>query len=155
MKIYLACDHAGFALKEKVKERLKNQGYTVHDEGAFVLDEDDDYPDFVRVAAKQVASNPDEDRAIIFGGSGEGEAMVANRYRGVRAAVFYGGSEEIITRSREHNGANILSIGAKFVAEEEVFAAIDLWLHTPSARDARHLRRIAKIDELIKDEYEF
>lgn len=150
MKIYLAADHAGFALKEKVKERLKNQGYKVHDEGAFALEEGDDYPDFIRIAAMQVASNPKEDRAIVFGGSGQGEAMVANRHRGVRAAVFYGGSEEIIIRSREHNGSNILSLGAKYLSDEEAFAAIDLWLKSADASDPRHLRRIAKIDEKIK-----
>jgi ribose 5-phosphate isomerase B len=155
MKIFLATDHAGFALKEKVKGKLKSLGYTVHDEGAFVLDDGDDYPDFIRVAAKQVASNPEEDRAIVFGGSGEGEAMVANRYKGVRATVFYGGNEEIIVRSREHNNANILSIGAKFVSEEEAFQVIELWLNTAPAHDPRHLRRIAKIDELIKEENEF
>lgn len=155
MKIYLATDHAGFALKEKVKVKLKTLGYTVHDEGAFELDEGDDYPDFVRVAAKQVASSPEEDRAIIFGGSGQGEAMVANRYKGVRAAVFYGGSEEIIIRSREHNSSNILSLGAKFISDDEAFSAIELWLNTSSAHDSRHLRRIAKIDDLIKEENRF
>lgn len=155
MKIFLAADHAGFALKEKVKERLKSLGYVVHDEGAFALDEGDDYPDFVEIAAKQVAGNPGEDLAIVFGGSGQGEAMVANRHKGVRAAVFYGGSEEIIIRSREHNASNVLAIGAKFVSDKEVFEAIELWLKTASARDPRHLRRIAKIDGLIKEEYEF
>ena len=155
MKIYLATDHAGFELKEKVKERLKGQGYIVEDEGAFVLEEGDDYPDFVSIASKQVSSNPEEDKAIIFGGSGQGEAMVANRYKNVRAAVFYGGNEEIIIRSREHNGANVLSIGANYVSEQEAFEAIDLWLNTPFAIDPRHLRRIAKIDGKVRDEYEF
>jgi ribose 5-phosphate isomerase B len=155
MKVYLAADHAGFELKEKVKGWLKDRGYTVHDEGNFVLDDGDDYPDFIRIAAKEVASNPDEDVAIIFGGSGQGEAIVANRYQGVRAAVFYGGNQKILTLSREHNGANILSIGARFVSDEEALTAIESWLNTPPAREARHLRRIAKIDELIKDEYEF
>lgn len=155
MKIFLATDHAGFALKEAVKEKLKVLGYQVQDEGAFNLDPQDDYPDFVHIAAKEVAGNPAEDVAIIFGGSGEGEAMVANRYRGVRAAVFYGGSEEIITRSREHNGANVLSIGAKFVSEREAMEAIELWLKTPSASGERHLRRIKKIESLGTPEYEF
>lgn len=155
MKIYLAADHAGFQLKEKVKEKLKHLGYTVHDEGNFVLDESDDYPDFVRMAAKQVAGNPEEDRAIIFGGSGQGEAIVANRYKGVRAAVYYGGSEQILTLSREHNNANVLSVGAKFLSEDEALQGIELWLETPPAHESRHLRRVAKIDELIKEEYEF
>lgn len=155
MKIYLATDHAGFELKEKVKAWLKERGYTVHDEGAFELNPEDDYPDFVRVAAKQVAGNPEEDRAIIFGGSGQGEAMVANRYPGVRATVYYGGQPEIIDLSRSHNNANVLALGARFVSAKEAFEAIETWLKAPAATDERHLRRVAKIDELVKEELEF
>jgi ribose 5-phosphate isomerase B len=155
MKIFLAADHAGFALKEKLKEKLKGLGYTVCDEGNFVLDDGDDYPDFVRIAAKQVAGNPTEDCAIILGGSGQGEAMVANRYKGVRATVFYGGSDKILTISREHNSANVLSIGARFVSDDEALTAVETWLGVPPAHEPRHLRRIAKIDELIKEVNEF
>ncbi len=143
MKIYLAADHAGFELKEKVKAFLVEQGYKVEDCGAHTLDSDDDYPDYMKVAAKRVARNP-EDRAILFGGSGQGEAMVANRLKRVRATVFYGGSEKIITLSREHNDANILSIGARFVGEREAKRAIMLWLKTPFSRKERHQRRIGK-----------
>src|SRR3989344_8849059 len=90
MKIYLASDHAGFELKEKIKKYLADLGHEIDDKGAFKFDPEDDYPDFIRPAAEAVAKDP-ESRAIIFGGSGEGEAMVANRVKGARAAVFYGG----------------------------------------------------------------
>src|SRR3989344_5746360 len=108
MKIFLASDHAGLALKGKVKVWLKGLGYDVNDEGAFELDETDDYPDFISIVAKQVASNPTEHRGLIFGGSGQGEAMTANRYQGVRATVYYGPPDKIIILSRQHNNANVL-----------------------------------------------
>jgi ribose 5-phosphate isomerase B len=90
MKIYLAADHRGFELKEKIKEWLKDWGYEYEDMGAFEYNKDDDYPDFVSKAAEAVANDPERSRGIILGGSGQGEAMVANRYEGVRGAVFYG-----------------------------------------------------------------
>lgn len=147
MKIYLAADHAGFNLKEKLKQYLKGVGYAVEDQGAFTLDPADDYPDYVTPAAKLVAAEPEIDRAIIIGGSGQGEAMVANRLRGVRAAVYYGGQEEIITLSREHNNANILALGARFLGEEEALNAVRLWLSTTYLAEERHERRLKKIDD--------
>ncbi len=146
MKIFLATDHAGFALKEKIKPWLRSLGYEVEDQGAFELTETDDYPDFVHVAAERLIANPGEDRALIFGWSGQGEAMVANRHPGVRAAVYYGGPAEIIVLSREHNAANVLSIGARFVDEDRAKEMIELWLQTPFSDEERHARRIAKID---------
>lgn len=143
MKIYLATDHAGFELKEKVKEFLAGQGFDVEDCGAHKLDADDDYPDFIKIAAEKIVQHP-ENRAIVFGGSGEGEAMVANRVKGVRATVYYGGNEKIITLSREHNDANILSLGARFVTEKEATRAVALWLKTPFSNKERHARRIGK-----------
>jgi len=144
MKIYLAADHAGFGLKEKIKQLLIKQGYAVKDFGAFEYNEGDDYPDFVHKAAAAVAKNPDDALGIVIGGSGQGEAMVANRYKGVRAAVYYGGRNEIIKLSREHNNANVLSLGSRFLSEEEALAAVDLWLRTPFSKEERHQRRIAK-----------
>lgn len=146
MKIHLATDHAGFALKEEIKVWLHRLGYAVSDEGAFSLEPDDDYPDFVQIAAKQVSANPDEDRGIIFGASGQGEAITANRFRNVRAAVYYGGDERIIRLSREHNNANILSLGARFVTVEKAKEVIKLWLDTEFVGEERHARRITKID---------
>src|SRR3990167_965288 len=144
MKIYLATDHRGFELKEKIKGWLKERGYEYEDMGAFEFDKDDDYPDFISKAAEKVSQDPDNSRAIILGGSGQGEAMVANRYKGVRAVVYYGGPKEIVKLSREHNDANMLSFGARFVKEDEALAAIKLWLETPFSGDERHARRLAK-----------
>lgn len=146
MKIYLGADHAGFNLKEKIKSYLKGAGYAVEDQGAFTLDPADDYPDFVAPVAKQVAADPEIARGIILGGSGQGEAMAANRVKGVRAAVYYGGREEIITLSREHNNANVLSLAARFLGEEEALNAIKLWLGTAYTGDERHDRRLGKLD---------
>ena len=154
MKIFLGTDHAGFELKEAVKKWLKGLGYDVSDEGAFDFNESDDYPDFISIVAKQVASNPALHRGLIFGGSGQGEAMVANRYPGVRATVYYGPPDKIIILSRQHNDANVLSIGARFVPEAEAIAAIKLWLETAFPGDTRHARRLAKIDQAADAEIE-
>ena len=145
MKIFLATDHAGFELKEKVKKFLTDSDHEVEDCGAYVLDSNDDYPDFVHKAAVKVGEDTENSRGNIFGGSGQGEAMVANRVKGVRAAVYYGGSEEIVKLSREHNDANILSLGARFITEEQAMHAIKIWLETPFSEEERHKRRIDKI----------
>lgn len=151
--IYLATDHRGFKLKEKTKVWLSEWGYQYEDMGAFEYNQYDDYPDFVHKAAEKVSENPEQDRAIILGGSGQGEAMVANRYKGVRAAVYYSPStdsgqagEEMIKMSREHNDSNVLSLGASFLSEEVAKSAIKLWLETPFSGEERHVRRINKID---------
>ncbi len=149
LKIYIAADHAGFKLKEKLKKYLIELGYQAEDLGNFVYDEKDDYPDFVRQAADAVAKDPENNRGIILGGSGQGEAMVANRIKGARAAVFYGfqgESLDIVRLSREHNNANILSLGALFITEDEAKKAVKLWLETPFSNEERHTRRIKKID---------
>lgn len=154
MKIYLGSDHAGYELKEKLKKFLEEKGYEVEDKGAFKYDPEDDYPDFVRPVAEAVAGDA-ESRGIILGGSGQGEVIVANRVRGVRAAVFYGlpagalakagGDLEIVRLSRAHNNANVLALGARFIDEEMAKKAVELWLETPFD-GGRHQRRIEQID---------
>jgi ribose 5-phosphate isomerase B len=109
-------------------------------------DESDDYPDFIKIAAQKVSENPQNSKAVILGKSGQGEAMVANRFRGIRAAVFHGGTLEIIRLSREHNDSNVLSLGASFVPIENAKEALELWLETPFSGEERHARRIKKID---------
>lgn len=146
MKIYLGADHAGFELKEKVKEQLILDGYEIVDYGVMEYDEMDDYPDFCRPVAEIVAKEFDS-KGIVFGGSGQGEGIVANRVPKIRAAVYYGGSLDIIKLSREHNDANILAIGARMMPEEEAMYAIKMWLDTPFSEDERHVRRIGKIDK--------
>ncbi|OGY26513.1 MAG: ribose-5-phosphate isomerase [Candidatus Woykebacteria bacterium RBG_16_43_9] len=150
--IYLASDHAGFELKESIKTYLKSKGYDVEDMGSHQLDPGDDYPDLIYPAAKKVSETPDS-KGIIFGKSGQGEAMVANKVPGIRAAVYYGGPStrsglEIVKLSREHNDANILSIGAGFVFEEEAKNVVEKWLNTEFSGEDRHARRIQKISKL-------
>ncbi len=164
MKIYLATDHAGFNLKEKVKQILTNEGYEVEDCGAYAFDKNDDFPDFISKAAEAVSKDPDNSKAIVFGSSGQGEAIVANKFKNIRAVVFYSpvipahnvdvsgrvsqDPFEMIKLTREHNNANVLSIGAKILKEEDALKAIKLWLKTPFIQEARHLRRINKIKEI-------
>ena len=147
MKIFLGTDHAGFELKEKIKKWLAEWGYEVEDMGAFAYDENDDYPRLIRQVAKKVAEDPKDRLGIVLGASGQGEAIVCNREKGVRAAVYYGGNREIITLSREHNNANVLSFGARFVSDEEAKEGLKLWLETSFPGEERHARRIAQIDE--------
>ena len=149
MKIFIASDHAGFELKEKLIEFLIDEnGYEVIDEGAFEYDENDDYPDFISKVAQKVSGNPEQNMGIVLGGSGQGEAIVCNRFKNIRTAVYYGGNTEIIKLSREHNDANILSLGARFVSEEEAKESVKLWLETEFSEDERHIRRIKKIEEI-------
>ncbi|MEK7586686.1 MAG: RpiB/LacA/LacB family sugar-phosphate isomerase [Patescibacteria group bacterium] len=155
MKVYLGTDHAGFKLKEEIKAFLKAEGHQVYDEGAFEFEAGDDYPDFIDIVAKQVASDPDNNFGIVFGASGQGEAMCANRYKHIRAAVFYGGADEIIKLSREHNNANILSLGAKFLDHDLTKHSVKLWLETKFSGEDRHIRRNAKIDYKVPAENEF
>ena len=145
MIIHIATDHAGLELKEKVKSYLSKLDYEVIDHGAYEYDALDDYPDFIFPCAEAVSQDPNS-KGIILGGSGQGEAMAANRVKGVRAAVFYNGPDEIIKLSRQHNDANILSLGARFMSDQEMYKIIELWLST-DFESGRHKRRIEKLDE--------
>ena len=144
MNIHLATDHAGLELKNAIKDYLKGKGHEVTDHGAHEYDAQDDYPDFIFPCARAVAADP-ESRGIILGGSGQGEAMAANRIKGVRAAVYYGSEWEIARLSREHNNANVLSLGARFISEQEIYDIIETWLDE-SFEGGRHQRRIDKLD---------
>ena len=164
-KLYFASDHAGFALKAALVEGMRTLGYEAEDLGAHALDPEDDYPDFITPCAQKVAEENPRGLAarafgIIIGGIGQGEAMCANRIRGVRAAVFYGpmrvtealdiegGRSEdgydLVRLARRHNDANILSIGARFVSGAEALEAVRLFLTTPFSDSPRHARRLAK-----------
>ncbi len=151
-QIAIGADHAGFDLKEELKKYLTGMGYQVIDKGAFEKNPTDDYPDFISAVAKEVASNQGI-AGIVIGGSGQGEAIAANRIKGIRAALYYGPStslgvngKDIIKLSREHNNANTLSLGARFLSEGEAKEAVLLWLNTPFSNDPRHVRRLAKLD---------
>lgn len=146
MRIYIGTDHAGFELKESLVAFLRAEGHEVEDFGAHSFEALDDYPDFIRPVAEAVAHDK-ESRGIILGGSGQGEAMCANRVKGARAAVYYGGAVDIVVLSREHNDANILSLGARFIEEDEAKEVTRVWLATPFSCDERHARRIQKLDK--------
>ena len=143
-RIVLATDHAGFKLKEAVKKSLLELGLEVKDFGALEYDSTDDYPDFINPAAKFI-SEKDNTMGIIFGGSGQGEAMAANRFKGVRAAVFYDGPDEIINLSRLHNNANVLSFGSRFIDADRAIELIKKWLSV-EFEGGRHQKRIEKLD---------
>lgn len=141
--IVLATDHAGFDLKEHVKKFLLEKGFEIKDFGALKYDSQDDYPDFIIPASKFISEN--KLIGIIFGGSGQGEAIAANRIKGTRAVVFYNGPDDIIKLSRSHNNANVLSIGARFVDNQRAEEIINLWLST-TFEEGRHQKRINKLD---------
>ncbi len=142
--VSIASDHAGFTLKEALIDFLKDEGYEVDDMGPTLLNPTDDYPDYILPLAKKVALRKDS-FGIIIGGSGQGEAIAANHIHGIRAVVYYGGSLDIIRLSREHNDANILSLGARFLSVDEAWDAVRLWLTTSFSHAERHVRRIEKL----------
>lgn len=164
MKVYFATDHAGFELKEALVPFVRDElGLEIEDCGAYNFDAQDDYPDFIAVAAKQVSIEPKDSCAIILGGSGQGEAIVANRFSNVRAVVWYGSvpahaadqtgqqsgdGMEIIHWARLHNNANVLSLGARFLSVEDAKRAVKLFLETEFTGEERHQRRIEKIEKL-------
>ncbi|MBM3261554.1 RpiB/LacA/LacB family sugar-phosphate isomerase [Candidatus Kaiserbacteria bacterium] len=153
MKIYFASDHAGFEMKNALVAYVRDElAYEIEDVGAREFDAEDDYPLMIAVAARMLVRDLKEgmqSRAIILGGSGQGEAIVANRFPEVRATVYYGGKPEIIKLSREHNDANVLSLGARFLSLDEAKAAVKEWLTTAFPKNDRHLRRIAEIETVV------
>jgi ribose 5-phosphate isomerase B len=164
MKIALATDHTGFEQLKDLKDYIQSLGHECIDYGPTSLNINDDYPDYIVRAAEAVAGGECE-RGIIMGGSGQGEAMAANRLKGVRCAVFYGPAVvgriidvngrvssspyEIVKLSREHNNSNMLSLAARFVAMVDMKQVVKLWLDTPFTEQPRHVRRIVKLDRLV------
>ena len=155
MKIFIGTDHAGYVLKEKLVSSLKTQGHEVVDKGAYEYNEGDDYPDFVVPVAREISKDSNNVKGIILGATGQGEAITANKFPHVRAVAYYGESKcvvddeaDIIIRSRQHNNANVLSLGARYLTEETMMNAVNLWLNTPYSGDERHVRRLAKIDKI-------
>ena len=142
MRIAIASDHAGFGYKERLKQWLGEQGHEVVDFGTD-SDASVDYPVFIRPAAEAVARGECE-RGIVLGGSGNGEAMAANRVRGVRCALCW--SEESARLARQHNDANMISLGERLIPWELAVAMVQTWLETPF-EGGRHVRRIQLLDE--------
>lgn len=141
MKIAIASDHAGFEYKELIREHLACQGHQVEDFGTHSADSVD-YPDFIRPAAQAVADGH-HDRGIVLGGSGNGEAIVANRVAGIRCAVCWNADSARL--ATEHNNANMISLGQRMVSEQLALAIVDVWLGA-QFQGGRHQRRIDKID---------
>jgi len=150
MKIYIGSDHAGYELKEKLKIFLKELGHEIEDKGAYKLDDNDDYPDFIIPVAESVAKD-NTSLGIVLGGSGEGEQISANKVEGIRAIEYYGGNLDIVKLGREHNNANILSLGARFIKEEEAKEAVKLFIETKFKEEERHVRRISKLEKILKN----
>jgi ribose 5-phosphate isomerase B len=141
-KIALGSDHAGYKLKEKIKGYLKSKAYTVADYGTNSV-EPVDYPDYIRPAAESV-SKGENDLGIVFGGSGNGEAMVANKVKRIRCGLCW--NEESARLAKEHNNANMISLGERMLSEEEAVKIVDSWLNA-EFKGGRHLRRIEKIGD--------
>ncbi len=147
MKISLGADHAGFELKEKIKKLLLQQGLEVSDQGT-LSSEAVDYPDYARKVGEQVA-NHSADLGILVCGSGIGMSIAANKVPGVRAANV--SSEYEAELSREHNDANVLTLGARLISDQNAFQIVQKWLETPFA-GGRHQRRVEKISQIEQEE---
>lgn len=150
LTIHFASDHAGYEMKNEIKAWLRSEGFNVMCYGPHEYDPLDDYPEFISRAAHAISQKPEGARGLIFGGSGQGEAMMANRFPNVRATVYYGGDARIINLSREHNDANVLSIGARFVDMDTAKRVIWDWLHTPFSEDEKYARRIEQAEEIAQ-----
>ncbi len=142
MRVFLGSDHAGFALKAKIAEELRQRGEDVVDCGAHAYDPNDDYPSFCIDAATRAVAEPGT-LAIVVGGSGNGEAIAANKVDGARCALAH--SEETARLAREHNDANVLSLGARTVPEADALRFVDVFVTTAFSGDPRHVRRIAQL----------
>ena len=149
MKIYIASDHAGFHLKKQLIQYLKVKDFEVEDCGAYELNEADDYPDFIIPCAQKVA-NDSSSVGIVIGGSGQGEAICANKVKGIRAAIYNGGDAKTIGRlAKEHNNANVLSLGARLISPDDAKKAVSAWLDDEfeGGRHVKRLDKIAKFEE--------
>ena len=141
--IFLASDHAGFKLKERVKFDLEKKSYQIEDFGPKKLNKEDDYPDFIIPAVEKAIKT--NSIVIVFGGSGQGEAIAANKVKGARAVVIYNSNRKMIQLTKEHNDANVLSLGARFLTEKQAIQIIELWLKIKFSNEKRHIRRLNKI----------
>jgi ribose 5-phosphate isomerase B len=144
VKIHIGSDHAGLKFKNRVIEYLRAQGHTVEDHGPHVYDALDDYPAFCIPAAEATAKEPGS-FGIVLGGSGNGEQMAANKVKGVRAALVW--SLDTAKLAREHNDANVISIGGRMHDEEFCLKLVNTFLATPFSGDERHVRRIGLITD--------
>ena len=152
MKIAIASDHAGFELKKYLINYIEELGLEVQDFGPLLYTEDDDYPDYVKSVGEYISenNNPEDFRGIVIGGSGQGENICANRYDNVRSVIVYGNdmnlNTNIVKLSRQHNDANIISFGARFITNENASELLKIWLEEKFSNEERHVRRLSKIE---------
>lgn len=146
MKIVIAADHAGYDLKNALREHLFHQGYEVVDIGAKTLDEGDDYPKYAYQAAIELIGGQDDDRGVMICGSGQGMSIAANRVRGVRAALAW--DETSATASREDDDANVLVLPARFVDQDTAFKMVDAWLKAEFKSEKKYHRRLDELEDI-------
>ena len=151
MKIHIGTDHAGLDFKNTITQHLTQQGHQVTDHGAYEFNPEDDYPAFCIATAEAVMADEvdgNQSLGVVFGGSGNGEQIAANKVTGIRAALVW--NEDTAKLARQHNNANVISIGARQHTQEEVLHLIDLFINEPFSGDERHVRRISQIKEYEK-----
>ena len=152
MKIAIASDHAGFELKKYFIELLKGADLEVIDMGPEAYDPNDDYPEYIKKVARYISehNDPEEYRGVIIGGSGQGENICANKYKHVRSVVIYCNdmisNENMAKTTRQHNNANVISFGARFIEQGNAFEVLKMWLDEKFTGDPRHVRRLSKIE---------
>lgn len=152
MKIVIASDHAGFELKKYLVKALLEKMYDVIDMGNSVEDENDDYPDYIKMVGEYISEhdNPKLYKGIVIGGSGQGENICVNKFANVRSALIYGNDQElnitIAKLSRQHNNANVIALGARFIESERALETVLIWLEEGFSNEERHIRRLKKIE---------
>lgn len=150
--IYLGADHRGYNLKETLVAYLKELNYEFNDLGALELNPDDDYPDFTLAVAQKVAESPEENRGILICGSGVGVDIAANKIKGIRSALCF--DEAQARASRNDDNTNVLSLSSDFTTEEKAKEIVKTWLQTPYAKLEKYERRINKIKNIEKEQYD-
>jgi ribose 5-phosphate isomerase B len=144
--LYLAADHAGFQLKEKIKKYLEEQKIAYEDVGAFEFNKNDDYPDFAYAAAHKIAVDPEKNRGILICGSGAGMSITANKAKGVYCAQVW--QRDLARSAREHNNVNAIALGARYIDEHEAILSIEEFLKAEGKTEERHKRRFEKVKEI-------
>lgn len=144
--LFLAADHAGFELKEKIKAYLSKHQIPFKDMGAFEFDKDDDYPDFGRAAALEVSKDPGQNRAILICGSGAGMSITANKVKAVYCAQVW--QRDLARAAREHNNVNAIALGARYISDEEAILSVAEFLKADGKAEERHKRRFQKVQQI-------
>ena len=152
MKIVIASDHAGFDLKSYLVKSLRESGHDIVDMGNSIHNDTDDYPDYIKLVGEYISehNNPKQYRGIVIGGSGQGENICVNKFVNVRSVLIYGNDRELNTTiaklSRQHNNANVMSLGARFIEQNRALEIVHIWLEENFSNEERHIRRLLKIE---------